>query len=67
MGAWLVGHPPLRALAVDGIAVLRQRGIVQPRFCDDLLANKLPEHPAYYGTMVWVLMMLGLWLDSRKL
>ena len=67
VGAWLVGHPPLRALAVDGIAILRKRGIVQSRFCDDLLANKLPKHPAYYGTMVWVLMMLGLWLDSRKL
>jgi asparagine synthase (glutamine-hydrolysing) len=25
------------------------------------------EHAAYFGNMVWVLMMLGLWLDSRKL
>jgi len=40
---------------------------VQPRFIDELLTTRLREHPAYFGTMVWVLMMLGLWLESRKL
>lgn len=67
VGAWLVSHAPLRQMAVDSIASLRSRRLVQPRFVDDLLKNKLGEHPAYYGAMVWVLMMLGLWLDSRKL
>lgn len=67
VGAWLVDHKPLFGLAVDSIDLLRSRGIVQPRFIDDLLANRLREHPAYFGTMVWVLMMLGLWLDSRGL
>lgn len=67
VGAWLVGHKPLFDLAVDSIDLLRSRGIVQPRFIDDLLANRLREHPAYFGTMVWVLMMLGLWLASRRL
>ena len=67
VGAWLVAHEPLRRLAVDSIATLRSRKLVQPRFVDDLLNHKLGEHPAYYGTMVWVLMMLGLWFDSRRL
>ncbi len=67
VGAWLTGHKPLYDLAADGIAVLRQRGIVQPRFIDELLDARLREHAPYFGTMVWVLMMLGLWLDSRKL
>jgi asparagine synthase (glutamine-hydrolysing) len=67
VGAWLVGHKPLFDLAVDSIAPLRQRGIVQPRFIDELLDTHLREHAAYFGNMVWVLMMLGLWLDSRKL
>ena len=67
VGAWLVGHKPLLDLAADGIGLLRQRGIVQPRFIDELLGTKLREHPSYFGTMVWVLMMLGIWLDSRKL
>ena len=67
VGAWLVDHRPLFDLAVDSIGLLRQRGIVQPRFLDELIGTRLREHPAYYGTMVWILMMLGLWLDSRKL
>ena len=67
VGAWLVGHKPLFDLAVHGIGLLRQRGIVEPKFIDELLHTKLRQHPAYFGTMAWVLMMLGLWLDSRKL
>jgi asparagine synthase (glutamine-hydrolysing) len=67
VGAWLVGHKPLFDLATDSIALLRQRGIVQPRFIDELLGPRLREHAAYFGTMAWILMMLGLWLDSRKL
>ena len=65
---YYVGMPPqLFDLAADSIALLRQRGIVQPRFIDELLGTRLREHAAYFGTMVWILMMLGLWLDSRKL
>jgi|KBSSwiStaDraftv2_1062776.scaffolds.fasta_scaffold29282_4 asparagine synthase (glutamine-hydrolysing) len=67
VGAWLVGHPPLLDLAVTAIGPLKRRGIVQAGFIDSLLAARLREHPAYYGTMVWVLMMLGLWLESRRL
>ena len=67
VGAWLVGHKPLLDLATSGIDVLRERGIVQPKFIDELIGKRLREHPPYFGTMVWVLMMLGLWLDSRKL
>lgn len=67
VGAWLLEYRPLFDLAADSIGLLRNRGIVQPRFLDELLGPRLREHPAYFGTMVWVLMMLGLWLDSRKL
>jgi asparagine synthase (glutamine-hydrolysing) len=67
VGAWLVGHRPLFDLAADSIGRLRGRGIVQPKFIDELLTTRLREHPAYFGTMVWVLMMFGLWLDSRRL
>jgi asparagine synthase (glutamine-hydrolysing) len=67
VGTWLVGHKPLFDLAGDSISSLRHRGIVQPRFIDELLDTRLREHPAYFGGMAWVLMMLGVWLDSRKL
>lgn len=67
VGPWLLNHKPLMDLAMDAIALLRPRGIVQPAFIDELVGVKLREQSAYYGTMVWLLMMLGLWLDSRKL
>jgi asparagine synthase (glutamine-hydrolysing) len=67
VGHWLIEHRPLYELAVDSIKLLEPRGIVRPKFINELLNSKLREHPGYYGTMVWVLMMLGLWLDSRKL
>jgi asparagine synthase (glutamine-hydrolysing) len=67
VGRWLLDHAPLRALATDAIASLRPRGILRPGFTDDLIERKLPEHPNYFGTMIWILMMLGLWLESRRL
>src|SRR5262245_6516143 len=60
VGAWITGHAPLRELAAEGIGLLRERGIVQPRFIDDLMGNRLREHAAYFGTWVWVLMVVGL-------
>lgn len=67
VGPWLVGHKPLFDLAMDSINGLLSRRIVQPRFVDDLVKNKLQEHAGYYGTMMWILMVLGIWLHSRKL
>lgn len=67
VGQWLIGHQPLFDLAADSIKLLEPHGIVRPKFVAELLDKRLREHPGYYGTMVWVLMMLGLWLDSRKL
>jgi asparagine synthase (glutamine-hydrolysing) len=66
VGPWLTGHKPLMDLAMNSIALLKPYGIVRPAFLDDLVQTKLREHPAYYGTMVWLLMMLGLWLDAHK-
>lgn len=67
VGRWLIDHKPLFDLATDSIDRLRPRGILRPGFVRELVDVKLREHPGYYGTMVWVLMMLGLWLDSREL
>jgi asparagine synthase (glutamine-hydrolysing) len=65
VGAWLVSHAPLRALAGDALATLRRRRVVRPEFIDRLLSEHLPAHPAYYGTMVWLLMMLELWIEAH--
>ena len=67
IGPWLQSHRPLRQLALDSLADLKKRGVVRPEFIDELTSRHVESHAGYYGTMVWVLMMLERWLGSRKL
>ncbi len=64
-GVWASTHDELRAFSADTLAGLGPRGIVKPEFIDDLLQRLLPEHPGFYGEMVWILLMLELWLQDR--
>ncbi|MEC5161286.1 MULTISPECIES: asparagine synthetase B family protein [unclassified Janthinobacterium] len=65
-GLWLQSHQGLRQLAFDSLSDLKGRGIVRASFIDELQTRHLAEHPAYHGTMVWVLMMLEQWFKQRQ-
>ncbi|MCC6193669.1 MAG: asparagine synthase [Burkholderiales bacterium] len=65
-GAWCLRHPPLRKLAEDSLAGIVERDIIRGEFARDLMVQRLPEAPGYYGEMVWILMMLEQWLRSRQ-
>ncbi len=65
-GVWLTRHERLRGFVEASLATLRGRGIVRDDFIDRLVADVVGRHPGYYGEMVWVLMMLGQWLDARR-
>ena len=65
-GLWLVEHRGLRELTGDSLSSLKGRGIVRPEFIDELLGRHQAEHAAYYGTMVWTLLMLEQWLAARE-
>jgi asparagine synthase (glutamine-hydrolysing) len=64
-GVWLKNTPSLRALAGDTLATLRGRQIIRPDFIDSLLNEHVAVHAGYYGTMVWVLIMLELWFHQH--
>lgn len=68
-GPWLNGEAKLRALAVDALDGVKRRGLVRNDFVDRLMNEHLPSHPGFYGTMVWLLMMLEFWyrhhVDAR--
>ncbi|HEX7984525.1 MAG TPA: asparagine synthase-related protein, partial [Duganella sp.] len=66
-GHWLQTHAGLRALAFDSLGDLKARRIVRADFIDTLTGKLVGEHPAYHGTMVWVLMMLEQWLRQRAI
>jgi len=65
-GPWLQAHRPLRQIALDSLADLKQRRIVRPEFIDELTSTHVESHASYYGTMVWVLMMLEQWLKQHR-
>ena len=64
-GVWLTRHTALRALAEESLNGLAQRNIVRPEFIRTLLQSYLPQHPGYYGEMVWILMMMEQWLRGH--
>jgi len=61
-GTWATTHPQLRDFAHESLRSLGRRGIVRTAFIDRLIDEYLPEHPGYYGEMLWVLIMLEHWL-----
>lgn len=65
VGTWLQSHPALRELAGDSLQRLKKRNIVRPDFIDSLFNEHLQTHAGYYGTMVWILMMLELWFEKH--
>ena len=50
---------------MDSLADLKQRRIVRPEFIDELTSVHVKSDAKYYGTMVWVLMMLEQWLAQH--
>ena len=64
-GVWTNGHPGLKALATDSLNSLAERGVVREAFIKTLITHRLPEHPGYYGEMIWILTMLEQWLRKH--
>ncbi len=64
-GPWIHRYPPLAELVGDSLTDLGRRGIVRRDLIQRLQKDLLGEHPSYYGTLVWVLMMLEQWFSCR--
>jgi asparagine synthase (glutamine-hydrolysing) len=66
-GSWVLSHERLRRTADDALRSLSSRGIVRAEFLGHLREQLSSGHPGYYGTMVWILMILELWLRGSPL
>ena len=64
-GVWANTHLSLKTLATDSLHSLARRGVVRADFIQTLISKRLPEHPGYYGEMVWILMMLEQWFAAK--
>jgi asparagine synthase (glutamine-hydrolysing) len=44
---------------------LADKSVTQGSYVRRLFSEQLPAHPGYYGEMVWILLMLGQWLEVK--
>jgi asparagine synthase (glutamine-hydrolysing) len=65
-GPWLQTHKPLQQIVFDSLGDLKKRGIIRADLIDELTSIHVKTHADYYGTMVWVLMMLEQWLKQHR-
>ncbi len=65
-GVWLKDHQPLRELAYDSLKALKKREYIRPGFIDHAIEMHQSIHAAYYGELVWILMMLELWFQAKS-
>lgn len=65
-GVWMQRHAGLKAMATDSLHGLASRGFIRADFARTLVEQLVNEHAAYYGEMIWVLMMLEQWLRAHR-
>ncbi len=66
-GIWVRSHQRLQELAYDSLQQLKQKPYLQPAFIDRAIELHRSGHAAYYGELIWILMMLSLWLEQHQL
>nr|WP_238985371.1 asparagine synthase C-terminal domain-containing protein [Nitrosococcus halophilus] len=64
-GVWMAEHAPLRELAYESLLCLKKRPYFRPGFLERAIDLHRTGHAAYYGELVWILMMLELWLQAH--
>ena len=65
-GVWLKDFQPLKELAYDSINSLKKRSYFKNEFLDHAIKMHQSIHAAYYGELIWILMMLELWFQGKK-
>ncbi len=66
-GIWALEDPDIQDLVDQGLSYLEELNIFNPGFLDHTKALHTQKHAAYYGELIWLLMMLGLWLESHDI
>jgi asparagine synthase (glutamine-hydrolysing) len=64
-GVWMRTHPQLQELGYDSLLALKKRDYFRPDFIDHAIGLHRTGHAAYYGELIWILMMLELWFQAH--
>ncbi|SIS47830.1 asparagine synthetase B family protein [Neptunomonas antarctica] len=65
-GVWMQTHKPLQDLAYESLLKLKKRRYFKPEFLDNIIKLHREGHAAYYGELIWILMVFELWLESHN-
>ncbi|MFQ5785357.1 MAG: asparagine synthetase B family protein [Alphaproteobacteria bacterium] len=65
-GYWLKDYGPLRDLCFDNLESLKRRRIFRPGFIDRLNRLHRTDDAMFYGSLIWDLLMLELWLRKHN-
>ena len=66
-GLWAKDYTPLRERIEDRLADLKKRDILQPVYIDHLRNEHMSGHATYFGKMIWNMMILEEWLQTKQL
>jgi len=66
-GLWMTESDELLALAKSALNSMAQRDIFNPEFIELAIDMHQSEHSSYYGELIWIVVVLELWLESRGL
>ena len=64
-GVWTKTDKELQKIAYDTIDKLKEYHIFNEQFLEDTIKNHQTVHASYYGELIWILMVLGLWLEQH--
>ena len=65
-GDWLLAQPRLAAKVADALGSLESRGLLRKGFLAEVTGAMRSGHAGYYGTIIWVLMTLELWMRAQS-
>lgn len=65
-GEWLRASKPLQDIVDSSVRGLATRGWLRPSFIDRVMHDHRTGHAGFYGSMLWILMMLELWLKEHR-
>jgi len=65
-GLWLNDHTQLKEFADTNLQNIRQRGILNKGYINNLIQAHQTGHASYYGVMIWILIMLEQWFQTHS-
>lgn len=66
-GLWLKDHKALRERAEDRLSDFKRRDLLKPAYVDYIRNEHMTGHATYFGSMIWVILILEEWLAARGL